>query len=958
VGATVMDQVDRLRAALADRYELDREIGHGGMAHVYRAHDRQHGRDVAIKVLRPDLAAALGPERFLREIHLEARLQHPHILPLYDSGTADGFLYYVMPYVAGETLRERIRREKQLPLADALRITKDVADALSYAHDHGVIHRDIKPGNILLSGEHALVADFGIAKAISAADEEALTGTGIAVGTPEYMSPEQGSGDQGVDRRSDIYALGCVLYEMLAGQPPFTGRTVQSVLARHRHDPPPSLRVVRPVLHPEIEEVIEKALAKVPADRFATVAAFLQALEASSVSQPNTRGETPRAPKWRGAILAAALAALAALAGIGIWRLAVGGSERTDPNKVMVFPLIDRIAESRELGAGEEVAIMIGSGLEHTEPLKWIDGWAWMDSAQRENPRLLTARSARALSQRQRARFYIDGSIVGAGDSATVVLRLNDARTDSLLLQASASGSSDPTLLPQLGLRAMIELLPVLVEPGRRVDHTAVSALTDRRPAAVAAWLQGEREYRRSQFALALDYFRRAVAMDSGLALAALRGAEAASWLDRDSEADQLARVALEQLGTMPAKYAHFARGLAAYYAGAGDSAAAEFGRAIALDSTWSAAWGALGEVHYHLVPGGLFQVSSAEAAFEAAYGIDPTFTPPLFHLTELALRRDDLKGAERLAREFLRTEPDSARTASITLMLDCARGDPGSFDWSRPARRHVSQVIAAARWLSVAAAHPACAEGAYRAVLTSDTATVANRWNATLGLQSLLLARGERGQAKAVLDSAVAGGILEALGLLVVDAVAGAGMLAEAGEVIQSLAGEYRGMSTARLWYLGIWAFHQKETDLLDTIVRTMVENGRRGRDPDSLLTGALEARVALLLGDSAGALSRLGRLRTTASRVDVGWGLWESLGSERLLLAELLMATGKNAEALRVADGFDHAQSAIYLLYLPRSLALRARAASNLGKPRLTEKFRQRLLALGRKDLLETVP
>jgi tetratricopeptide (TPR) repeat protein len=950
-----MDQVDRLRAALADRYELDCEIGHGGMAHVYRAHDRQHGRDVAIKVLRPELAAALGSERFLREIHLEARLQHPHILPLYDSGTADGFLYYVMPYVEGETLRERIRREKQLPLADALRITKEVGEALSYAHEHGVIHRDIKPANILLSGEHALVADFGIAKAISAADEEALTGTGIAVGTPEYMSPEQGSGDHGVDRRSDVYALGCVLYEMLAGQPPFTGRTAQSVLARHRHESPPSLLVVRPALHPEIEAVVERALAKVPADRFATVAAFSQALEAPSVSRPRTRSETPRAPKWRRAAVAAALAALV---GVGVWRLAVGGSERTDPNKVMVFPLIDRIAESRGSGAGEEVAIMIGSGLEHTEPLKWIDGWAWMDSAQRENIRLLTARSARTLSQRQRARFYIDGSIVGAGDSATVVLRLNDARTDSLLAQASASGSSDPNLLPQLGLRAMIELLPVLVEPGRRVDRSALSGLTDRRPAAVAAWLQGEREYRRSLFESALTYFRRAVEVDSALGLAALRGAEASAWLERPAEADQLLNIALEQAASLPPKYAHFARGLKAYFSGAADTAIEQFRRAIEVDSAWSAAWTALGEVKYHLFPGGFITDSSAEGAFEAARRTDPKFAPPLYHLVEIALRRGDLSSAEGLARDFRRISPTSTMASRMTLMIECARSGPGRFDWSGATRRGIAEVMAAAQWLSVAASHAACAEAGFRAVLRSDSATVANRWNATEGLQSLLLAEGKGEEAKAVLDSAVASGILEALGLYVVDAVAGAGMETDAEKVIESLAGDYRGMSTQRLWYHGIWAFHSLKVERLDTIVQAMMVNARARPDPDSLLTSALAARLTLLRGDTAAATQRLRNLRPSAVRVDLVWGLWESLGSERLLLAELLFARGEFEEALRVADGFDHPQSVIHLMYLPASLALRARAAASLGRPRLSERFLQRLAALGRGELLHSVP
>jgi hypothetical protein len=259
---------------------------------------------------------------------------------------------------------------------------------------------------------------------------------------------------------------------------------------------------------------------------------------------------------------------------------------------------------------------------------------------------------------------------------------------------------------------------------------------------------------------------------------------------------------------------------------------------------------------------------------------------------------------------------------------------------------------MAAAKWLSVAAGYPPCAEGGFRAVLRSGSATPANRWNATLGLQSLLLAEGRRDDARAVLDSAVASGVTPALGLYVVDAVAGAGMEAEASKVIQSLAGEYEAMSTQRLWYHGIWAYHQREAERLDTVVRAMRENAGSQGDPDSLLTAALTARSALLHGDTTDAIQGLLGLRPSAPRVDMAWGLWESLGSERLLLAELLMARGEYALALRIADGFDHPQPAIYLVYLPASLALRARAGERLGRPRLAEEFGHRLLALGGND------
>ncbi len=277
---------ERLHAALADRYALQREIGRGGMATVFLAQDLKHDRLVALKVLHPELAASLGPERFLREIQIAARLQHPHILPLYDSGQAADLLYYVMPYVEGESLRARLIREKQLPVEEAIHIARDVAAALDYAHRHRVVHRDIKPENVMLHEGEAMVTDFGIAKAISAAGGESLTQTGIAVGTPTYMSPEQAAGEGEPDGRSDIYSLGCVLYEMLAGAAPFTGATMQAVIAKRFTEAAPSLRAVRATVHEGVEQAVTKALARIPADRFATASQFAQALASHTGSTP------------------------------------------------------------------------------------------------------------------------------------------------------------------------------------------------------------------------------------------------------------------------------------------------------------------------------------------------------------------------------------------------------------------------------------------------------------------------------------------------------------------------------------------------------------------------------------------------------------------------------------------------------------------------------------------------
>ena len=352
------DLLDALRDALVDRYAVERELGRGGMATVFLAEDRKHGRPVAIKVLHADLAAALGAERFLREIEIAARLQHPHILPLYDSGSAAGFLYYVMPYVEGESLRDRLTREKQLSLEDTLRVATEVAGALAYAHSRGVVHRDIKPENIMLSGGTAVVADFGIARAVSAAGEgQQLTQTGTIIGTPAYMSPEQASGSDEVDGRSDEYSLACVVYEMLVGAPPFTGPTAQAIIARHSLDmvSPPS--IVRQTIPDAVEGAILRALSKVPADRYPTTALFAEALNTPSAATGAyrratlERGMRRQTPALRRLLPIAAVAV--ALAGYLALRSARAGrgavTSGLDPKHIAVL-YFDDLSPNHSLG--------------------------------------------------------------------------------------------------------------------------------------------------------------------------------------------------------------------------------------------------------------------------------------------------------------------------------------------------------------------------------------------------------------------------------------------------------------------------------------------------------------------------------------------------------------------------------------------------------------------------------
>jgi tRNA A-37 threonylcarbamoyl transferase component Bud32 len=320
-----------LNAILTDRYRIDRQLGQGGMATVYLAEDVKLGREVALKVLRPELGAVLGTERFLSEVKITARLDHPHILTLIDSGSAGGLLYYVLPYVRGESLRDLLNREQQLGVDQALAITKQVGSALDYAHRKGVVHRDIKPENILLQEGEAMLADFGIALAVQESGGSRLTETGLSLGTPHYMSPEQATGDRNVDARSDLYSLASVLFEMLVGEPPITGKTVQAVIAKLLTEPAMHIRTVRPTVSEHVDAAVARALSKVPADRFATVADFMRALDTAAVGTPNVAAATgaiPVAPaKSRRTLIIASVAGVAVVATAGA--LVASGKFRT-----------------------------------------------------------------------------------------------------------------------------------------------------------------------------------------------------------------------------------------------------------------------------------------------------------------------------------------------------------------------------------------------------------------------------------------------------------------------------------------------------------------------------------------------------------------------------------------------------------------------------------------------------
>ncbi len=939
---TEVGLLDRVATATSGRYQVVRELGRGGMAVVFLAEDLKQGRRVALKVMRPELAAELGPARFLREIRIAAALQHPHILGLYDSDRSDGLLYYTMPYVEGESLRQRLEREGPLPISEAVRIGCQVAEALDHAHRHGVVHRDIKPANILLVGSQALVADFGVARAVAEAGSGDLTGTGMAVGTPAYMSPELAGGDPHLDGRSDIYALGCVVYEMLAGEPPFGGRTAQVVLARHLQDPPPSLGVVRPTAPLRLQQAIERALAKVPADRFATADEFGRELAAAAQDKGGP-ALVPKSPapifggrRWTYVLATLGLASLVAL---GL-RRTLRPAPALDPGRVVVFPLYDESGG----GAGEAVATYVGYALEGTARLRWIEGWDWMQNADRPTGEPVQSRTASAISRARQARYFIDGLIMRGRDSVTVVLRLHDIQGDSVVKRTGVSGAvGDP--IPKLGLEAVAGLLPALLEPGRPVD---LSALAQRRPAAIAAFLQGEHDYRRASFASALEHYRLAVREDSSLAIAAVKGAQAANWRERNQEALAFVQVALRNGRALPPRYLRFASGLQQYLTGAADSAVGEYRQAIALDSGWGEAWAALGETYHHLLPNVSAPDSLAEAAFREARRVDSSFSPPLLHLAEMALRRADLPAATQLIRAFDREDPDSMVKARLEAMLACVRGGPASTGWPRLASRRPDLVITAAHLLSVGGAQPACAAAAYRAVLDAKTSDAERQWGAVLGLQSLLTAQGRVEENRRLLDSktgeAVGGPVLYLM-MTTIDTAYND----RAAAVARQFGTGYAAMGAPVLWALATYAASTDDTTALTRIatqLKRAADSSQTRRD--SLLANVVSAHLTLARKDTAGAVQRLMRLTPNAPLEDLEWQPWEALAGERLTLARLYLAKGDYTLADQVAGRLEASQPVTYLAYLPAALAVRAAAAAALGQAGRREIYVRRAAAL----------
>ena len=513
------DFLESIRDGLRGRYRIERLLGEGGMATVYLAEDERHRRRVAVKVLKPELSQSIGVDRFGREIEIAARLNHPHILPLLDSGTIDlgpgwpASAYYVMPYVEGESLRDRLVREGRLPVADALRITREVADALDHAHRHGVIHRDIKPENILISDNHAVVADFGIARALDEAGGATLTRPGQALGTPAYMSPEQITGERPVDGRTDLYALGCMLFEMLTGQPPWAGGTMSSLLARRLAEPPPRVRTGNPAVPPTVEAALQRALATDPDQRFATPAEFAVALEAGAPSRRSPPSH------WRRAGAVLILAGIAVAVVLGLTRLARPGRADAITSLAIAPEPADSAIEYLSDGIQEAVA-----GLLRRLPQLRLTAPSYVAQVRRQQPGL----NNEELGVRLKVGAVLTWDLRKAGDSVRINAELFRVPGAELIWSVRYTR-------PSADIAAIQGEVARMISDSLRLQLTGVERATMARAPTVSAraydlYLRGRRQMLRgiplgaTDARLYMDsaahYARQAIALDSNFAQA------------------------------------------------------------------------------------------------------------------------------------------------------------------------------------------------------------------------------------------------------------------------------------------------------------------------------------------------------------------------------------------------------------------------------------------------------
>ncbi|MGZ8470419.1 MAG: protein kinase domain-containing protein [Gemmatirosa sp.] len=906
-----------LRDALADRYEVDRAIGRGDMAVVFLAHDLKYRRRVALKVLTPELSVTLAAERFLREIEIAAQLVHPHVLALYESGEAAGLLYYVTPFIEGGTLRDRLRKERGLPVHDAIRIATEVADALAYAHGQGVVHRDIKPENILLAGDHAWVADFGVARAVRhAALDGDLTQPGFALGTPGYRSPEQAAGTPAVDSRSDVYSLGCVLYEMLAGVPPF-GDGERAVTAGAPRDAPPRLQLRRPTVPPAVQRVVETAIAELPADRFATAADFAQHLAAAT--RADRRG------------VRVGWLARAAASAVTVTMLAVRRPARsTEPNAaveaagavvrdspgatpsvgVVVLPFdpgaVGDAAAARAASAAQQ--LLIGD-IEGLPVIRALDGAALLAGGQ--SWRRASLPDLRRHAERLGGRYLALGGVTtreGISEVSVDVYAVRDGRRVSRSrARADASG-----LDAAVGRVALEAIRAVVSEEGLLTEDRRVLLSSTSSAVALAHLLQGQRRFRESDHDGAVDEYRRAIEADSSCALAYHRLSVAQVWRHQYPAALATAEAGLARRAAFAPEWVDLLEAQRHYVRFEGADAIARFQSTVQDRPGNLDGWLGLGEslIHFGWFTG--HPAADGRQALETLVRRDSTFAPIDYHLVDLALDRGDAAGARRaLARVPAADRERAPREAVLALRFDGAAARAATLRRLASADRYtLSEAVA----ILMVGAHDVALVDTIASFLTADGRTPDDRLRGAqyrLVTGALLdrwperLAAWARVAPRDTIDAWLAQAYLAGypIGDHVVPMLRRARALVAAGRA-PDFTKPFEDETFDAFLLLVHEAVRTGSASEVQTLRRALDRTARRADASDPLphaVGRTLDARLALVAGDTAAAVRLLGAAVTRVGDPFTHFFPMRSMATERMLIADLLASSGQDPERIR---------------------------------------------------------
>ena len=661
---------EQLETALGSDYRLERELAGGGMSRLFLATERTLSRPVVIKLLPRELTSELTTARFRREIALAAQLQHPHILPVLAAGARDGLLYYVMPYLPGETLRRRLDRERRLSLGEALRILHELAEAIAYAHRNGVVHRDLKPENVLLEEGHAVLTDFGIARALAESGSgERLTGTGLSVGTPGYMAPEQAAGERLIDARADVYSLAVVGYEMLAGEPPFTGPNAQAVLAAHLTAEPPPLRRSRPDVPEPVSEAIHRALAKSPDDRFRTAAEFRDALLGAGSAALSSDEPGARRPAILGRLVMRLRSLFGSVTGA---QLPTGVVSRTiSPCRVAVLPFSIRGSE-RLAYLGDGMVDLLSAKLGGTDEYSVADPRAILGIVRQLNQPALDPARGRAVAERVGAGRFILGSLIEAGGRLQLTASMYDSR-EAVVATAHATAKEEAQifeLVDEVAIKLLTETREGASDGGPRLSAATTHSLT-----ALRAYLEGERHFRDGRYTQAKDAFQRAVDADPMFALAWYRLSVAAEWAGVRELLDEAAEEALHRSARLSEHDRQLLKAFVAWRRG-DRSAEAQYRNIIASYPNDVEAWFQLGEVLFHYGPMCGRSLAASREAWERVLSFEPRHLAALHHLARIAAVEEKRAELDELTNRILELSRDSERAVEMKALRAFALGD------------------------------------------------------------------------------------------------------------------------------------------------------------------------------------------------------------------------------------------------------------------------------------------